>query len=177
MNNSQQTKGISISHLIGKSILWFTLTLTIGLCQVWINLLLIYAEGSALKPMLDRLILEGVFLFFSIVLTVSLLIDHYLFGKTSPNFFINFIFSYLPWVVIIMPCVALYVKFYEREHLENIFPLMWSEGWLLLLTAIYAISIKFFHFMKEERIVVAETKSVGNPPILNETIKSEAALT
>lgn len=156
------------TSMIRKSIGWFTLTFIVGLLQIWVTLIVGYLKGT---PVLEDLIWDGVIPFFSIVLTSSLVIDHNLFGKTpmviesgpfaNPSDFVNgLMFSFIPWIVIIIPCLAIYVTCYVAKPGE-IIPVVIMEVLLLVFTACYAIFIKFFHFREEERSQQEKQKMVA----------------
>jgi hypothetical protein len=133
--------------LIGKSCGWFTLTLIVGLCQIWIILFVNVVQGNAgipLQQLINEFIVDGILLFFSIVLISSLMIDHYLFGKTPLDFKTKFMFSLFPLFLIVC-CAILFVICYLKDSFVTPIDLeiiALSELAILAVTAIYAIVIK-----------------------------------
>jgi len=133
--------------LIGKSFGWFTLTLLVGCCQIWIILFINAIQGNtgiSLQQLINQFIVDGILLFFSIVLISSLMIDHYLFGKTPSDFKTKFMFSLFPLMLTVC-CAILFVICYLKDAFVNPIDLekiALSEFGILAVTAIYAIVIK-----------------------------------
>jgi len=135
--------------LIGKSGIWFVLTLFVGLYQTWIKFIttLVDKETSFL---FDTFITDGVLLFFCMVLISSLTIDYHFFRKTFHSELVNnTVFLFVPLFVCICCVVVFCACYYLPESRIDIYAVTIGELIILLLTAIYAVMIKFFSLKKD----------------------------
>lgn len=149
MNSVKET-----GYAIGKSVLWFFPTLGVGLAQVWVMWLISLFVKTSFSY--EKIFLDGIVLFFSIVLISSLVIDYFIFGEkeTSQHPLFRLLFSILPIALIGISLVIFAVCYLKSEgQLEgkyfNIYPVIVIQWIILALTALYAITIKGFSFINQ----------------------------
>jgi F0F1-type ATP synthase membrane subunit c/vacuolar-type H+-ATPase subunit K len=103
-----------------KGFQWIVLTTIFGTLQISFLLLLRYVKGLDLEPIINSLIKEGAFLFFSTGMVVGLSID-YQFSKTKSRtpkrewqkFYEGFIYLFMPSVIVIFT-LAFYLLAYDN---------------------------------------------------------------
>jgi hypothetical protein len=142
-SNFWQNLQKSLEKII-RSIIWFCLTLTIGLIPVGIIWLREMSQGNSFT--FEELMLRGDILAFSIVLISSLVWDYIIFEKKNrkENIIEQTIFYVFPLFLICFSSVA-YLLCHEIPKAPELMILF--EFWILALTAIYAILIKLDRFM------------------------------
>jgi len=136
-------------YLIGKSGIWFVLTLFFGLYQTWIKFITTLMDKET-SFLFKTFITDGVLLFFCMVLISSLTIDYHFFRKTFHSEFVNnILFLLIPLIVCIFCVVVFLACYYLPESRIDIYVVTIGEFIILLITAIYAVMIKFFSLKKD----------------------------
>ena len=130
---------------IGKSSLWFILTLIFGLLQSWIVLgksYIIVDNNFSIE--FNNLFMNGALLFFSTAIIASLTIDYFLLRRKQYSKVVTgFMFVFFPIVVLIL-CISLFFIIHDMtpEKIE-FYTVRNIELGLLTVTGIYAIIVKF----------------------------------
>ncbi|MBV0934930.1 hypothetical protein [Marinobacterium weihaiense] len=130
------------------SLFWLFLTVLFGLLQLWI--LLGYDQANSEFSLdLDKLLLDGVLLFFCCALVSSITIDYH-FDKTIelPKWASGILFSFFPFVIVglsIWLFTASYIIPKDKIELEFI----GSVNYIILtMTCLYTVATKSLTFNK-----------------------------
>lgn len=139
---------------LAKSFFWFFLTLVVGLSQVWIMLFISYIKKMDFPS--ETVMVDGVLVFFSIVLVSSIMIDYFLFEEpsnrslTDNGFVKKFMFSFFP-MGLILGCGILFAVSYVSKLDASQFDIdfiTFTQFMILAITAIYAILVKLDNLKK-----------------------------
>jgi len=132
------------------SVVWFVLTLIFGLIQTWIIFFTTLIEKEKTFPF-DKFVTDGVLLFFSMVIISSLTIDYHIFRRTfQSKALIDFLFIFFP-VVIFSLCIMIFSACYYVPDRIDINKVAAWEFIIFLMTALYAIIIKFFSLKSDKK--------------------------
>lgn len=138
-----------ISSSLGKSILWFILTLFFGLLQSWIILMenYVFKMDNNIDIGLEfekSLIMSGALLFFSTAIIASLTIDYFLLrGRDNlSKSKIGFLFVLVPAIVLIL-CISLFSMIHGKSATDINYQFVRNmEYGILTTTFIYAVVVK-----------------------------------
>ncbi|OQW87569.1 MAG: hypothetical protein BWK78_08975 [Thiotrichaceae bacterium IS1] len=147
MSNFWQAMEKSLKK-ITKGFVWFCMTFLIALMPVagiWLGELVFHEKWVTFK----ELILEGDIFAISVVLISSLLWDYVIFenSKDEENFIVKSIFYGVP--ILIIPFNAVNYSFCQVGHPQQpelIELMMLFQIWILVITAIYAVLVKWNAF-------------------------------
>lgn len=134
-----------------KSFSWISLTIIFGLLQIW---LLIGANQiiitDPVKIEINKLILDGVFLFFATAIVTTITIDFFFDSKIqlSKNI-IGFLFILYPSVILIITTLIFSLFIGKSLKEINIEIIKIGEITILIMTFIYAFIVKLIIFSNE----------------------------
>jgi hypothetical protein len=132
------------------SVVWFVLTIIFGLIQTWIIFFTTLIEKEKTFPF-DKFVTDGVLLFFAMVIISSLTIDYHIFRRTfQSKALIDFLFIFFP-VVIFSLCIMIFSACYYVPDRIDINKVAAWEFIIFLMTALYAIIIKFFSLKSDKK--------------------------
>jgi hypothetical protein len=137
-----------ISSSLGKSVLWFILTLFFGLLQSWIILMESYVFNMDNNIYIGLkfeklLIMSGALLFFSTAIIASLTIDYFLLrGVSYSKSRTGLLFVLFPVIALIL-CISLFSMFHGKCATDINYEFVRAMEYVILTaTFIYAVVVK-----------------------------------
>jgi hypothetical protein len=152
MQGANMIRNIAIlfENKILKSFLWFFITLCVGLSPTLA--IFIISHIFKITFSIEKLILDGILVSFSVVLVSTMVVDYYLFSNNSQNSFImKIVFSIIPIIIVLVDAMFLASCYLvtKVEILEQSFDaefVIMSSFVILLITCGYAVLIKLDSF-------------------------------
>jgi hypothetical protein len=136
-----------------KAITWTALTTALGLIQVWLTLFVVKLVPS--KPFnLQRLLHDGVLLFFIMAIVATITIDFY-HGKSFrlPLWIHGVLFAFVPFVTALFVAGTYAALFLADSSLVDAGVLVASQELALVLVVVYATGAKYLMFLSQEERV------------------------
>lgn len=138
-------QSVSKSLLIGKSLLWLILTISVGLVQIWMVLLLKLFDKSIVFSE-DKLILDGTLMFFSSALIASITIDFKMEHKEKVSKTANELLNIFPFLVLGFTAMIYPLLLATDQQHISVINLKRGEIVILLASIFYAFGIKCIQF-------------------------------
>jgi hypothetical protein len=152
MMNYSMTKWRNIVGVLRKTFVWFILILLVNLSQVLIAFGFSYIVESEIT--FEKIITDGVLLFFSVTIVSSLLIDYWQSPEIPAINSRRVLLFGMPALIIVI-CLILFALVYGRpeEQIIGVDILVGTQLAILVASFVYAVSIKFGIFSVHQQMV------------------------
>jgi len=134
-----------------KSATWVFLTILFGLLQLWL------AIGSSLiiknfSITHDKIILDGVLLFFVTAVVVAITIDYYFSDNNYPRWAVGILFGFFPGIIVIISVWLFGICIGKSKTDLEMVTINSLEYAVLTMSFIYALIIKALEFYQNKKL-------------------------
>lgn len=128
-----------------KSLTWVGVTTLFGLLQLWLTFFKSLLVKTTIFPY-EKILLDGVLLFFVTAVVTALTTDYYLSKIDYPKWLVGIVFGFYPLLIVIVSVGLFFLFLYEEIRNLDIFLVEDIEKAIMIMTSIYAIVVKLLEY-------------------------------